>query len=147
MDINNLPKQSGRIKLSDIDPYLLSLEGPTDDEHAAWVIIKKANTDDNRRRDAMLREKEVRYLNSADESLVYAEIEKPTESEKAEIAVYLALQDAGNLLAGDSVLFPALPVRKMEYDAFLAVWRSVPLDISNAIYMAVQVTNRAWATE
>ncbi len=147
MDINQLPKQSGRIKLVDINPYLLSLEGPTDDEHAAYVVIRKANTDDNRRRDAMLREKEVRYLNQQDDSLVFAEIEKPTESEKAEIAVYLALQDAGNLLAGDSVLFPALPVRRMEYDAFLTLWRNIPLDIANAIYMAVQVTNRAWATE
>ena len=126
---------------------MLSLEGQTDDEHAAWVIIKKANTDDNRRRDAMLRLKEVRYLNKQDESLVFAEIEKPTESEKAEISVYLALHDAGNLLAGDAPLFSVLPIRKLEYDVFLALWRKVPLDISNAIYMAVLAVNRAWATE
>lgn len=147
MDINQLPTHSDRIKLADIDPYLLSIEGPANDETSAYVVIKVANTDDHRRRDEILRQKEVRYLNRADEALVFAEIEKPTESEKAEIAVYLALHEAGNLSSGALALFPTLPVRKMQYDEFLELWRSIPLDISHAIYMAVLAVNRAWATE
>ena len=144
MDLNNLPKQSGRIKLSDIDPYLLSIEGQAD-ETAAYVVVKMADTDDNRRRDEMLRVKEYRYLNRADESLVFAEIARPTESEKAEISVYLALAEAGNLNSGDQPLFPVLPARKMEYEQFVELWRSLPLEISNAIYMAVLTVNRVWA--
>jgi hypothetical protein len=143
MDLNNLPKQSGRIKLSDIDPYLLSIEGQAD-ETAAYVVVKMADTDDNRRRDEMLRVKEYRYLNRADESLVFAEIARPTESEKAEISVYLALAEAGNLTIGDQPLFPALPARKMEYEQFVELWRGLPLEISNAIYMAVLAVNRVW---
>jgi hypothetical protein len=147
MDINNLPKQSGRIKLVDIDPYLLSIEGQTTDETAAYVIIKVTDTDDNRRRDEMLRAKEYRYLNRADESLVFAEIARPTETEKAEISVYLALAEAGNLTIGSQPLFPVLPARKMEYEQFVELWRSIPLEISNAVYMAVLAVNRVWATE
>jgi hypothetical protein len=147
MDINQVPKQSGRLKLSDVDPYLIALEGPTDDETAAWVVIKVASTDDNRRRDDMLRQHEMRYMNRPDESLVFAEISKPTESERAEIAVYLTLADAGNINANGVPVFSSLPVKKMEYDAFLELWRSLPLDISRAIYMAVLAVNRAWSIE
>ena len=147
MDLNNLPKQSGRIKLSDIDPYLLSIEGQADDDTAAYVVITTANTDDHRRRDKLLRVKEYRYLNRADESLVFAEIARPTESEKAEISVYLALAEAGNLNSGDQPLFPVLPARRMEYEQFVELWRSLPLEISNAVYMAVLAVNRVWASE
>lgn len=147
MDINTLPKQSGRIKLVDIDPYLLSLEGQATDETAAYVVIKTANTDDNRRRDEMLRVKEYRYLNKPDESLVFAEIARPTESERAEISVYLALAEAGNLTIEGKPLFPVLPARKMEYEQFIELWRGIPLEISNAVYMAVLAVNRVWAAE
>ena len=144
MDINNLPVQSGRLKLSDVSPDFANLEGECADEQRAYVVVKVAGTADNQRRDRVIRPKEVRYLNRADDSLVISEITRSTMQERAAIDVFLTLVECGHLLLGAKEVFETLPVIAMDYDDFERIWLGLPLDVSLAIYLAVLSVNPFW---
>ena len=78
-------------------PILPNVKASARTKDRAYVVVKVANAADSQRREAVIRPKEVRYLNRADESLVIAEVTRPTLHERAAIEVYLTLEECGNL--------------------------------------------------
>ncbi len=137
MNINALPKISGRVLLRDVSAAFASAEGETD--APAYVVVRKIVEEDNIKVAELAAPHELAYPETGLVERISA-----NEREMRKHQVYLTLQEAGNLMRGDMPAFPVQPTRDMPFEAFEWVWLALPDEVASAIIEAVLVANPSW---
>jgi hypothetical protein len=144
MNLDAVPKCSGKLFLRNMDDDFRAAEGEIDEEGWAWVTINYATEGDRIARESLTARRETKVSGEMNQSAQVSEIVTENVRERVELEVYLTLNGTGNLMVGDANLFDLAPVRKMKKERFKEIWRGLPPMVTDAIHLAVRLSNPEW---
>lgn len=147
MNVSALPKKSGKIFLRGLSDDVLAAEGNIPEAEWSYITVNFADEGDRIQRESLSARRETRISGTPETKMEVSDVTTENVRERAELEVFLTLDEVHNLVRDGEEIFQSAPARSLGKEQFKMIWRGLPPMLTDAIHHAVRLSNPEWNWE